>query len=77
MRERVASSHRCCCAEEGVGVLLLLVLRLLCHPASKQRGDRGFYGREGVGLSVKNWTRSGLPAHAAHTLRHGLGKPQF
>jgi hypothetical protein len=74
MRERVASSHRCCGGEEGGGVLLLL-LRVLCDPASKQRGDRGFYGREGVGLSGKEWTRSGLPAHALHTLRHGLGKP--
>jgi hypothetical protein len=43
--------------------------------ASKRRGDRGFYGREGVGLSGKEWTRSGLPAHALHTLRHGVGKP--
>jgi hypothetical protein len=74
MRERVASSHRCCGGEEGGGVLLLL-LRVLCDPASKQRGDRGFYGREGLGLSGKEWTRSGLPAHALHTLRHGLGKP--
>jgi hypothetical protein len=28
-----------------------------------------------LGLSGKEWTRSGLPAHALHTLRHGLGKP--
>jgi hypothetical protein len=28
-----------------------------------------------VRLSGKEWTRSGLPAHALHTLRHGLGKP--
>jgi hypothetical protein len=30
-----------------------------------------------VRLSGKDWTRSGSPAHAPHTLRHRLGKPQF
>jgi hypothetical protein len=58
-------------------VVVFFFFSFFVFSASKQRGDRGFYGREGLGLSVKNWTRSGLPAHAAHTLRHGLGKPQF
>ncbi len=72
MRERVASSHRCCCCcggeGGGGGGVLLLLLRVLCDPASKQRGDRGFYGREGVGLSGKIRIASTRPTHASTRL---------